>query len=126
VVLFCKHFEEFIYFEKGIFYNVRFCEELSSFTNDSFVAVFLISDGQIINATGSGVMFDESNSGDFFAELFENDDAFQKRPMFRVIEILEIFYAKFVVYSNLFHADKPLARRNQFVSEVWYSSGARF
>ena len=71
---------------------------------------FLISDGQIFNATGSSVMFDESNSGDFFAELFKNDDAFQKRPMFRVIEILKNLYSKFVVNFNLFHADKPLAR----------------
>ena len=71
-------------------------------------------------------MFDKSNSCDFFAELFKDDDAFQKRPMFWIIEILKNWATSFEVNFNLFHADKPLARGNQFVSEVWNSGGARF
>lgn len=54
-----------------------------------FFGCFVVSNCQIFDATGSSVMFDESNSGDFFAELFQDDDAFQKRPVFWIIEILK-------------------------------------
>ena len=37
-------------------------------------------------------MFDESDGGDFFAELFEDDDALQERPVLWVVEVLKHIY----------------------------------